>query len=134
MTVDEDRTREHHLWTLPRAATLLLFLVGIGSFLFFVHRPSTALDYSHAHDKESVVNVASYVYNVVEAGPQRTGLPVRTAVTVADMRADYKSEGWRVHVFVHGDNIMVTFPKGPAVCVWVPAIVDGPKEPSIVSC
>jgi hypothetical protein len=134
MTTVTDRKWDHHFWTVGRAVALLIFLVGIGSSVFWVHNPNTALDYSHAHDRDSVIIVAGNVYDGVELGPQRTGLPVPASVTVADMRANYKNNGWRVHVFVHGTNIMVTFPKGPPVCVWVPVIVDGPKEPRIVSC
>ena len=56
------------------------------------------------------------------------------AHTVADMRKAYGDEGWHVHVAVHGAHIMVTFPNEPTVCVWVPVIVNGPKEPRIVAC
>lgn len=130
-TTTRKRTWDH---AVPRAAALLLLLMAIGSYIFISRTPSTAPVYSHANDKASAITVAESVYDDVEAGPQRTGLPVPVAVTVADMRTEYKSGGGRVHVVVHGSHIMVTFPKEPAVCVWVPLIVDGPKQPRIVSC
>jgi hypothetical protein len=122
------------LWTVPRAAALVVVLLAAGSFAFYTHTTSTAPTYGPVQDRAYVLSAADDVYDGVEAGPQRTGLPVPVARTVADMRSNYANEGSRLHVFVHGANIMVTFPKEAAVCVWVPVIVDGPKEPSIVSC
>jgi hypothetical protein len=134
MTPDRDHGWVTHFFTVPRAAALVLFLMAIGSFLFIIHKPYTGPIYSPARDRESVLNVAGYVYDGVEAGPSRTGLPVPVAHTVDLMSTAYKNNGVRVHVFVHGAHVMVTFPKEPAVCVWVPVIVNGPKQPSIVSC
>lgn len=114
-------------------ATLLVFVVAIASFVFFVHKPSTTIVYNPAYDRQSVITVSGLVYDYDELS-QSTGLPVPVSRTVAYFRTEYRKNGWHVHVFVHGANIMVTFPHESAICVWVPPIVNGPKEPSIVSC
>ena len=70
--------------------------------------------------------------------PKRRIVPtVFPSPSLAPWRTCARQYGLRrhgVHVFVDGANIKVTFPKEPAVCVWVPVIVDGPKEPALVSC
>jgi hypothetical protein len=113
---------------------IVLFLMAVGSFLFISHKISTAPTYSAANDKASTLSVAGTAYDVDEDGPQHNGLPVPVSRTVAYMRTEFKDGDERVHVAVHGTHIMVSFPKEPAVCVWVPVIVNGPKQPRIVPC
>ena len=125
-------TRGDRAWV-TLGVTLLTFIVAIASFVFFVHKTSTAIVYNPAYDRQSVLRVSGLVYDLDELS-QTTGLPVPVARTVSYFQTEYRDNGWHVHVFVHGANIMVTFPHEPAICVWVPAIVNGPKEPSIVSC
>src|SRR5580692_4028091 len=113
MTTVEPQIRFHRVWS-SLAATVLLFIVGIGSLIFFVHQPSTTVIYSKVFDRQSVITVSGNVYDGVEV-INRTGLPVPLPRTVALMRAQYRGSGWHVHVYVHRSNIMVTFPHEPAV-------------------
>jgi hypothetical protein len=133
MTSGWQRVRE--IWTVPRLSALALVVVAIFSFAFIAHEPSTGPLYSPAKDKSSVLTVAGNVYNGVEAENRTNGLPIPVARTAADMRKEYGTpDDHGVRVLAHGANIEVTFPKEPPVCVWVPVIVDGPKEPALVSC
>jgi hypothetical protein len=134
VTTYKESTAKHHFWTVPRATALVLFVVAVASFAFIVHRPYAGPTYSPAQDRASVLSVSGYVYDGVETQHRINALPIPLARTVADMRTAYRNGDRRVHVSAHGTNVMVTFPKEPAVCVWVPAITDGPKEPSIVTC
>jgi hypothetical protein len=133
--VSAHRVREGDpFWTVPRAAALGLVLLAIGAVIFLEHFPYSAPQYGRAQDRVAVLETAGYVYEGVEAGPQRTGDRVPIARTVADMRTAFRDDGWYAHVTVHGSHIMVRFPKEPVLCVWVPVIVNGPKEPVLVAC
>jgi hypothetical protein len=124
--------RVKDFWTMPRFGAVLLVVMAVFAFAFIAHKPSQAPIYGPAQDKASVLTVAS---NVTEQEVSSINdLPVPVARTAAGMRTAYRSDGWHVHVYLHGAHIMVTFPKEPAVCVWVPLIVNGPKNPAIVSC
>jgi hypothetical protein len=118
---------------MPRFGAVVLVVLAVFAFAFIAHKPSTGPVFSPTLDKSSVLTVAGNVYDGTEAENRTNGLPIPIARTVADMRKQYADEHG-VHVIVDGANIRVTFPKEPAVCVWVPAIVDGPKEPALVSC
>jgi hypothetical protein len=120
-------------WTMPRFSAVVLVVMAVFAFSFIAHDPSSGPTFSPTLDKTSVLTVAGNVYDGTEAENRTNGLPIPIARTVADMRKQYAGEHG-VHVFVDGANIKVTFPKEPAVCVWVPVVVYGPKEPAIVSC
>jgi hypothetical protein len=122
-------------WSVPRFVALVVVILAVFAFKFIATKPSTGPVFSRAQDRNSVLTVAGNVYDGVEAEHRTNGLPVPVARTVAEMQKQYRDADERgVHVIVDGANIRVTFPKEPAVCVWVPVIVYGPKEPAIVSC
>jgi hypothetical protein len=124
--------RVKDFWTMPRFGALVLVVLAVFAFSFITHKPSQAPFYGPTQDKASVLIEAGYVTDQ-EVSPIND-LPVPVARTAAGMRKVYRNVGWHVHVYVRGAHIMVTFPKEPAVCVWVPLIVNGPKGPAIVSC
>jgi hypothetical protein len=117
---------------MPRFSAVVLVVLAVFAFAFIAHEPSGSPVYGPSQDKASVLSVSSTVM-VTELSPTND-LPIPVARTAVNMRKAYRLDGWRVHVYVKGPHIMVTFPNEPAVCVWVPLIVNGPKEPAIVSC
>ena len=131
MTIIWKRLKD--FWTMPRFSAVVMVVLAVFAFSFIAHEPSSGSTFSPTLDKSSVLTVASNIYDGVEAEHRTNALPIPVTRTVADMRKQYAGEHG-VHVLVDGSNIKVTFPKEPAVCVWVPTIVYGPKEPAIVSC
>ena len=124
--------RVKDFWTMPRFGAVLLVVMAVFAFAFIAHKPYQSPIYGPTQDRASVLTVALDV--TTQEVSSINDLPVPVARTAAGMRKQYRSDNWQVHVYLHGAHIMVTFPKEPAVCVWVPLIVNGPKIPAIVSC
>ncbi len=124
--------RVKDFWTMPRFGALVLVVLAVFAFAFIAHKPYQSPIYGPSQDKASVLTEAGFV--TTEEISSTNDLPVPVARTAAGMRTAYRNAGWDAHVYVHGAHIMVTFPKEPAVCVWVPLLVDGPKGPAIVAC
>jgi hypothetical protein len=122
-------------WTVPRAAALVLVVAAVAGFAFIHHEPSTGPVYGATLNHNSALTIADNAYITIEPIDRTNGLPVPVARTVVDMRHSLQqSHDTAVHVFVHGANVKVVFPKGPAVCVTVPSIVYSGKDPTVIPC
>jgi hypothetical protein len=98
---------------------------------FIGHEPHSAPTYSPAQSKAIVLRDVFVV--IGEETSSVNDLPIPGARSAATLRRDFRSDDYRVHVSVRGSNIMVISPNEPAVCVWVPEIVNGPKSPALAS-
>jgi hypothetical protein len=116
-------------------AALVTVLAVVAGFSFISREPSTGPIYGTVQNQNSALTIAGNAYYGIEPVGRSNALPVPVARTVVDMRQSLRDDhDSAVHVFVHGANIKVVFPHGPAVCVTVPPIVDSGQEPVLAPC
>jgi hypothetical protein len=112
-----------------------MVVAAVVGFAFIRLEPSTEPIYGPAVNMQIALTIAGNAYYAIEPVGRTNALPVPVARTVADMRLALRQENdTAVHVFGHGANVKVVFPKGPAVCVTVPSIVYGTQGPVIAAC
>jgi hypothetical protein len=122
------------IWSVPRVAALVLVVAAVAGFAFIRHEPSTGPVYGPTLNLNSALTIADNAYYTIEPVGQTNSLPIPVARTVYAMRLSLQqTHDTAVKVFVHGANVKVVFPQGPAVCVTVPSIVYGNGEPTIIA-
>jgi hypothetical protein len=123
------------IWSVPRVAVLVLVVAAVAGCAFIGHEPSTGPVYGPTLNLNSALTIADNAYITIEPVGRTNSLPVPVTRTVSDMRLSLQqTHDTAVHVFVHGANVKVVFPKGPAICVTVPSLVYSGREPTSIAC